>query len=179
MCHRWCAPGQAVWGGQDGPKQGVAAGSPAFSWTLSPWGLGLEVKGKRVSFCRLQPRLCLLYWSLLWGGPDEVWRMELCGHSDPMSPVSGGSWWGCGPVVRGWAGLGRGRGMPFPTSRPGTCCPWRSGDVVSVIHSDIWDQLAKSWKGEKGRNRWGCSRATSAFFLGTRGPGRWLRLPSL
>lgn len=26
MCPRWCAPGQAVWGDQDGPKQGVAAG---------------------------------------------------------------------------------------------------------------------------------------------------------
>lgn len=72
-------------------------------------------------------------------------------------------------MVRGWAGLGRGHGMPFPASRSGTCCPWRSGDVVGVIHSDIWDQLAKSWKGEKGRNRWGCSR----------GPGKWLRLPSL
>lgn len=60
MCPRWCAPGQAAWGGQDGPKQGVAAASPAFSWTPSLWGLGLEVKGKRGSFCRLQPRLCLL-----------------------------------------------------------------------------------------------------------------------
>ena len=69
--------------------------------------------------------------------------------------------------------------MPFLASRPGTCCPWRPRDVVSVIHSDIWDQLAKSWKGEMGRNRWGCSRATSAFFLGTQSPGRWLRLPSL
>lgn len=47
MRPRWCAPGQAVWGGQDSPKQGVAAGSPAFSWTPSLWGLGLEVKGKR------------------------------------------------------------------------------------------------------------------------------------
>ena len=45
MCPRWCAPGQAVWGGQDSPKEGVAAGSPAFSWTPSLWGLGLEVRG--------------------------------------------------------------------------------------------------------------------------------------
>lgn len=78
MCPRWCAPGQAVWGGQDSPKEGVAAGSPAFSWTPSLWGLGLEVKGNvGMLFCRLQPRHCLFDRSLLWGGPDEVWHMEL------------------------------------------------------------------------------------------------------
>lgn len=92
----------------------------------------------------LQPRV-----SCLWGPHME----DLVGL------------WLCGQRL-GWAGQ-----RPWdaiPSKQVCTCCPWRSGDV-GVIHSDIWDQLAKSWKGEKGRNRWGCSGA----------PGKWLRLPSL
>lgn len=135
-------------------------GNPAFSWTPSP--LGLRLVRKRES------DVSLLLAEVLPPGPaafSGVGQME-CGGielwclSGPVPPISEVLPEDPKGVVAMWseAGPGRGCGAPFPVGRAGTCCPWKPGDVVGMIHSDIWGQLAKSWV------RW----------AGTGGPGDYL-----
>lgn len=117
--------------------------------------------------------------SLFWGVADKVLGACSCGVARALYLlIQGclrGSQWSCGHVVRCWAGQrlwgdipGR-QGWHILTLEP--------RDVVGMIHSDIWGQLAKSWV------RWAGAggtalEATSTFFLGTWSPRRWLGPPA-
>lgn len=151
------------------PQAGCGPWNPADSWSPSLLGLVVKSRGGCFHSVVLCGGAACLTSSILWDGAGEVWGHVVVGLLRPCASYAWGvshkgSQWSCGHGVRCWAGQGlRGdissrQGWHVLTLEP--------KDVVGMIHSDIWGQLAESWV------RWAGAGvatlgATSAFFLGT------------
>lgn len=134
MCLGSRALGQAVWGGQDSPKQGAEAGVLLSAGPLPCWG---QVEISSLSAC--DRGAVSLTSPLLWGGADEACRHVAGGSLRPRaSPPWGvshrGSQCSCGHAVRCWAG--QRLWVDIPSRQGWHRLTLEPRDVVGMIHTE-------------------------------------------